>query len=460
MMKRRNSLESAKGVLREWFPDGAPVLAAVSGGIDSMCLLHLLHTWGTPHGFRVTAAHFNHGLRGETALRDQEFVREYCQRHQIPFLSGSGDTRAMAAAEGKSLEEAGRLLRYQFLRRAAEQEGCRWILTAHHADDNAETMLLNLIRGTGSAGLCGIPARRDNLCRPFLGVTRGELLEYAAENQISYVEDETNDAEEASRNVIRHRILPVLRELNPRAVENMTRTAALLTAENRLMEELAGRAAASAEKTQRGVRISCQALNRLPEPLRGRVVLDLMERVCGQRRDLTQRHASAVLKLTGGAKDGQISLPCGMLALRAGGTLEIERAGRPPEEAALPPNVPVQFGKWTVWLDGKNSAAPRNAEGILIDRRILDQTVRVTRWRTSDRLKLPGGRGARSLKRLCADRGISPLQREELPVARIGEKPIAVPGIGVDEAFAPPARGCAVQMVFQYRNLREQEIEE
>lgn len=453
-------LKNAKQALSEWFPAGAPVLAAVSGGVDSMCLLYLLHTWGKERGFTVTAAHFNHGLRGETADRDERFVREYCEEHKIPFLSGSGDTGALAEEDGKSLEEAGRLLRYQFLRSAAEKTGCRWILTAHHADDSAETMLLNLIRGTGSAGLCGIPAQRDGICRPFLEVTRAELLAYAAENQIPHIEDETNGTDEASRNVIRHRVLPVLRELNPRAVENMTRTAEILTAENRLLKSLAERAAAKAEQTENGVWISCKALACLPAPLAGWAALNLMERVCGCRRNLSERHAAAVTELAGGGKDGQISLPYGMLARRTKGRLLIEKCGQPPKEAALYPDCPVRFGTWTVWLKQESNADPPGAQSLLLDRKILEQPLRITGWRASDFMKLPGARGKRSLKRLCVDHGISPVRRDGLPVVRMDEKPVAVPEIGLDADFTPNSEKNAVQLVFQDENRVNQDTEE
>ena len=122
-----------------------PVLAAVSGGLDSMCLLHLLSTWGRAAGVRVTAAHFNHCLRGPLADRDEAFVKNICEAWEIPWVCGRGDTRALAEAEGLSLEEAARTLRYRFLEETRRSCGAATILTAHHADDNAETLLFHLL---------------------------------------------------------------------------------------------------------------------------------------------------------------------------------------------------------------------------------------------------------------------------------------------------------------------------
>ena len=218
-----------------------PVLAAVSGGLDSMCLLHLLATWGRANHMEITAAHFNHQLRGPMADRDETFVKQICEEWKIPCVCGRGDTRALAEAEGLSLEEAARTLRYQFLEETRRSLGAATILTAHHADDNAETMLFHLLRGTGLQGLAGIPAFRDGIARPFLQVPREELAAYARENKVPHIEDETNELEDAARNVLRRRVLPVLKELNPRAVENMTRTAELLAQDERALEIETGR---------------------------------------------------------------------------------------------------------------------------------------------------------------------------------------------------------------------------
>ena len=153
-------------VLQDLLPPGSRVLCAVSGGADSMCLLHLL---SQRKDLSLVAAHFNHQLRGEESDRDEAFVREVCGEWRIPLTVGRGDVNAFAMREKLSLEEAGRTLRYAFLSQAAEMEGCDLIATAHNADDNAETMLLSLIRGTGLTGLTGIPPPAGEPCPPPAG---------------------------------------------------------------------------------------------------------------------------------------------------------------------------------------------------------------------------------------------------------------------------------------------------
>ena len=137
-------------------PEGG-ALCAVSGGLDSMCLLEMTVRQGQKQGRRVAAAHFNHQLRGAEADRDEAFVRDWCAAREIPFFAGRGDVRAFAEKTGRTVEEAARQLRYKFLEETRRREGFGCILTAHHADDSAETMLLNLLRGTGLKGLTGIP---------------------------------------------------------------------------------------------------------------------------------------------------------------------------------------------------------------------------------------------------------------------------------------------------------------
>ena len=204
-------------------PEGR-ILCAVSGGADSMCLLHLLHNRGRD----VVAAHFEHGIRGEESLRDAAFVQSWCREQGIPCVTGHGDAPGYAAEQGLSLEEAARALRYRFLEETAEEQGCDYIATAHNGDDNVETVLLNLTRGAGALGLSGIPPRRGKIIRPLLGVSRREIEDYLEKNAVPHVEDSSNQSDDYSRNRIRHRVVPVLRELNPGLHVAVGRTARLL----------------------------------------------------------------------------------------------------------------------------------------------------------------------------------------------------------------------------------------
>ena len=158
-------LDTVKALTTEYdmLPRGGRVLCAVSGGADSMCLLHLLWTGAEAGGYTVAAAHYHHGMRGADADADAAFVADWCARRGIPCAVERGDVYAEAERLGLGVEEAGRQLRYQFLRRAAEELGCERIATAHNADDNLETLLLHLARGAGLHGLAGIPPRRGVL---------------------------------------------------------------------------------------------------------------------------------------------------------------------------------------------------------------------------------------------------------------------------------------------------------
>lgn len=427
-MTTMNELTAAAEFLRRKFPHGGRVLCAVSGGLDSMCLLDYMTR---QRGFSVAAAHFNHRLRGVEADRDEAFVRDYCAKRRIPFVSGSGDVRSFSEKEGLSIEEAARRLRYDFLKETAERNGADAILTAHHADDNAETVLLSLIRGTGSAGLAGIPQVRGNICRPFLRIPRSELAAYAAAHDIPHVEDSTNaDPSAAARNALRGTVMPVLRQLNPRFAENIARTSAILREESDALESMARGLTEQARELPDGVAIPCMMLMDMPNAVAERTILQLMAQVAGHRRDLTAAHVLAVLDLARGRGE-EVSLPYGMTARRKKYTLEITR--RPARPAGLPIEVggAVEFGGTTVMIS--NHALP----GALPIRLPADAAVSVTPWRPGDWLRLPGSRGKRSFKRLCAERGLTPEERDALAVLRVGETHAADPVFGVQPDFAP-----------------------
>jgi len=200
-------------------PEHARLICATSGGADSIMLLHFLSRM---EGVELMAAHFNHCLRGEESDRDEEFVKAFCEKLGVRCFCGRGDVSAFAAAKGKSVEEAARPLRYEFLNQLAVRENSL-VATAHNADDNAETVLLNLARGTGLKGLCGIPPVRGIFIRPLLRTTRAEIEEYLAKHGLEHIEDSSNALDDYSRNRIRHHVTPVLREGNPAFAETVAR---------------------------------------------------------------------------------------------------------------------------------------------------------------------------------------------------------------------------------------------
>lgn len=448
-MTTMNELTAAAEFLRRKFPHGGRVLCAVSGGLDSMCLLDYMTR---QRGFSVAAAHFNHGLRGAEADRDEEFVRDYCAKHGIPFVSGSGDVRSFAEKEGLSVEEAARRLRYDFLQETAEKTGADAILTAHHADDNAETVLLSLIRGTGSAGLAGIPQVRGNICRPFLRIPRAELTDYAAAHDIPHVEDSTNqDPSAAARNALRSTVMPVLRQLNPKCAENIARTSAILREESDALESMARGLMNQVKELPDGVSVPCLMLMDVPTAVAERAVLQLLAQVAGRRRDLTAAHVLSVLDLARGRGE-EVSLPYGMTARRKKYTLEITRRPVRPGAVSISVGGTVDFGGTTVTLSDQSSP------GALPMTLPKGAALTVTPWRPSDWLRLPGSRGKRSFKRLCAERGLTPEERDLLPVLRVGEIHAADPVFGVQPDFAPCSGEEPVFVKF-YKKTEEREHE-
>ena len=404
-------------------PSGARVLCAVSGGGDSVCLLHLLSQW---KNIEVRCAHFNHQLRGAESDQDEAFVRDLCQQWNIPLTVGRADVAAYAGAHSLSLEEAGRNLRYAFLEETAGAGGCTHIATAHNADDNAETVLLNLIRGTGLRGLGGIPLSRGKIVRPLLQTTRGEILAYLAGNDLPHREDSSNSDQAYTRNKLRSQVMPLLRELNPKAVEHLGATAKQLAATDRYLEQ-----AVQSYLSRFGVgegqsSMPMHVLRRMPEPLRPYAILRLLDALPVGRKDFGAVHLEAVLSLRPG---GRVHLPHGVTAAWREDLLVLTVADPPPPRMVLPFGGTARWGIWTITLLDR-------PEGQGLALRACEELT-VQPCPPGMRLTLSGANGPRTVKRLCLDQGISLDERDALPAIFRGGKLAAVWPLGVNDAFAP-----------------------
>ena len=226
---------------------GARVLVAVSGGLDSMVLLHLLHALAARQGWKLIVAHFNHQLRGEASEADEQLVCATAKSLGLPVISERGEVRALAEKWRISIEMAARDLRHLFLARTARCERCPVVALAHHADDQAELFFLRLLRGAGGEGLAGMKWRspspadgRVQLIRPLLDVSRVELEEFADNNQIPFREDTSNASSEMLRNRVRHELLPLLRRrFQPALNKSLLRAMEIVGAESELAESIA-----------------------------------------------------------------------------------------------------------------------------------------------------------------------------------------------------------------------------
>ncbi len=220
------------------FRTPSTVVIGVSGGADSMCLLHMACSW-REFGVYPVAVHIHHGIRGEEAQRDENFVREQCRLLQAPLYVVRADVPMIATAERCGFEEAGRLVRYAVFEEIKKQANATYVFTAHTASDTAETVLLNILRGCGIAGLCGIPVCRGAILRPLLQCTREQIEDYCAAHNVPHVTDSSNTDTHYTRNMVRHRVLPLLRNINPSADHALLRLSRAAARDNDFLQNIA-----------------------------------------------------------------------------------------------------------------------------------------------------------------------------------------------------------------------------
>lgn len=403
---------------------GSAVLCAVSGGADSVCLLHMMLTLSQKENFTVYAAHFNHGLRGEEANRDEDFVRGLCEKWGVRCVFGAGDVKARIYETGETVEEGARALRYAFLSDAAQRVGAERIATAHTANDQAETVLFRLARGTGSLGLGGIPAVRDPFIRPLLTVSRTEVEAYLAAREIPFVTDSTNEDRKYARNRVRAEILPAMERLNGRAVENICRSAEILTMESDYLQSLAHGRMREMNVGERAVSLPLCALLNAPQALRGRMVRIMADALGVGRKDLGAAHIEEILSLR---MEGscvhlhsmQASIESGKLILRWGNhnrRTVLRIGGRAAYQTAV-----FSAKEWDENSTGLKLTVPRGAELILRPCAAKD--------------RFPVENGSRGVKRLLADAGYTPAQRELCPAVEAEGRLVGVWGLGANNSI-------------------------
>lgn len=418
---------------------GERVLCAFSGGADSAVLLDVLVKLSEKLGITVAAAHLNHMLRGADADADESFAEKKCREYGIPFLSERRDINALSKERGESVELCARNVRYDFLRRAAKELGADKIAMAHNANDNLETMLFNISRGSGLDGICGIPPVRGDIIRPLINTTRTEIEHYAGENGIEFRTDKTNFETVYARNKLRHNAIPALTETNSSAVENAARAARILRVEADFVAEKAKEAA---EKISMGEN-SCDAMSlmKLHGALFGRVCEIYARKTAGcDAMTLEFRHIESIRRLLSGDNpSGVISLPSSLRARREYEKLVFEKVG----EKRVAEKISVRegeftFGDFAVSIRKKEKCGKINKSlnlFLIPCDRIEGELVLRPRCE-GDEIKLQN-RPTKKIKKMFIEARVPKHERESIPVIADEKKVFAVLGFGYDARFAP-----------------------
>ena len=385
---------------------GDTVICAVSGGADSVAMLFALYLLREKLGITLEAAHFNHNLRGEESLRDETFVRELCARYEIPLHVASGEIHPGK----KGLEAAARDARYAFLESLPGK-----IATAHTADDNAETILMHLVRGTGLKGLGGIAPQRGKLIRPMLGITRREVEDFLAEWHLPHVEDSTNETDAFLRNRLRHHVMPLLAAENPRIAENLSQMALRLREDEACLSQLSNYETLPEVET----------LRTLPSAVRSRM-LERFLKENGVREPEDVHIAQAEALVFSESPSASAAFPGGVTLSRQYGHLTANPTG----EAFTPVTLtcPGSAEAAGIRITCEPAGELAQSENLLTVCPVGKISIRPRQ--TGDKIRLSGG--SKSLKKLFIDRKIPAADRERIPVVCDETGILGVYSIGVN----------------------------
>jgi tRNA(Ile)-lysidine synthase len=418
-------------------PDDRLALA-VSGGADSVALLWLLHQLQASADLPGTLAgliHVNHGLRGDEAARDEAFCRALAERARLPIEVARVDVAARARASRRSIEAVARDARYEFFAEAADRLRATRVATGHTLDDQAETVLLRLLRGTGGRGLGGVRLRRGAIIRPLLHCRRAELRRYLDARGEPFCDDSSNASLAVARNRVRHRLLPVIEEIAPGGVQALARFARLFAADEALLERLVcEQAGAVVSSSDAGVQLDTGALCHLPRPIARRMIRRALEQAA-PGRGFSARHLEAALELAGaGSPGGHLDVP-GVLVDRRGPVLLLRPAdaGRDspaaagqfavalpvPGRAAVPgTNVSVSASVYegAPSLDSSTAAGMGGGDVAVLQAASVALPFVVRSRRPGDRLRPFGSGGRRKLQDVLVDRKIPRDARDTVPI--------------------------------------------
>ncbi len=420
------------------------IIVGVSGGVDSMTLLDLLQKKAPDWQVHLVAAHLNHLLRAKLAERDAELVRQYCIQRGIPCIIKTVNVKDYAREHHLSTEMAGRAVRYAFFNELADAHAPAVIATAHTADDNAETILLNLIKGRGWHSLGGIPVRRGNIIRPLLFATKAELYAYAQQCQIPFAEDHTNRLTVTQRNVIRNQILPLIQQhLNPRVTSTLNEHSRHWQAAAQVIKQLRDEALSKVIelKSRDYFLLAKTRLQDYSEFLQREIIIECLEQLAHEYVDMSSAQVNRLLKMIEQGKTGrQLSLTKQLRAFIDREHLILTR-----RVAVFSEEIPVKIGErlshelfdFSCELAAVPSELHRKPHDHteFIDWAKVQGELKLRPWRAGDCFKPLGMKGIKKVSDILIDNKIPLPFKKRIPLLTSGEQIIWVCGLILADEF-------------------------
>ena len=421
-------IDKVKSRVKDMIPEGATVVAAVSGGSDSMAMLCILNEIKEEMGFSLCAAHVNHCLRGDAADGDEKFVRDKCAEMGIKLYVKRADIAKLAAEQGTGLEECGRNVRYEFFNSLGDGI---IIATAHNLSDRVETFFFNFARGSALRGLCSIPASRDNIVRPIIDCTKDEILEYCQKNGIEYVTDATNEDVVYTRNRIRHNIVKEFKHINPSFEASAGRC---ISAINEDEEFLSSLAASTVENARCEGGFSAQILDLSAMPVKKRALINIIESCKG----VTPEHKFIDKICTLLKNSGSIQINGGITVRVRRGVLDFPSASYEISETALCERL--DFGAAVITTEFINKDEINNLQNIsnsvleyYLDCDKIHGRAIVRSRSEGDSITLASRKCTKTLKKLFNELAVPPEKRNAVAVFADDEGVFLVEGAGISQ---------------------------
>ncbi|MFA7535560.1 MAG: tRNA lysidine(34) synthetase TilS [Desulfuromonadales bacterium] len=428
------------------------VLVAVSGGPDSVCLLHLLWQLAPALGVTVCAAHLDHLLRPESG-REASFVQDLCAQWDIPLTLRAADVAQTARRRHSGIEETAREVRRDFLREVATRQDCRVIALGHHRGDQAETVLHRFLRGSGGTGLAGMRLANLPFIRPLLEVTRRQILDYLRQNQLPWVEDSSNQDRAFTRNRLRNEILPLLKEFNPRLEENLARSARRMAIEDDFWREQSESALSSlAAFSGENCHLDCGRLLQLHPAFRTRILRQALFRVRGDLHRLSAVHFENIENLLLRKRSqADLHLPGAWIGRRYN-RLWLRRS--PPPET---PDVSLVIegpGEFTIprigrlWVAIEPAALGEGRQTVEFDPAVVKFPLRLRQFRPGDRFRPDGLGGHKKVKDFFVDMKLDRESRRRVLLLE-GDEVFWLVGMRRCEGLRPAPGAAALRVQFQ-----------